>query len=91
MGSSSENQRWEEAKQLQSYINQQSDDYHYILAGDLNLYSPNEQAYKLLVDSMSVDLVDPMVHGYEMIIPTRSNSTINTNGPDWRRRINWWS
>lgn len=59
-GSSNENQRWEEAKQLQSYINQQSNDYHYILAGDLNLYSPNEQAYKLLVDSMSVDLVDPI-------------------------------
>ena len=59
-GSSNENQRWEEAKQLQFYINQQPSDYHYILAGDLNLYSPNERAYKLLLDSISVDLVDPI-------------------------------
>ena len=59
-GSSNANQRWEEAKQLQSYIKQQDKDYHYILAGDLNLYSPNERAYKLLVDSMSIDLQDPI-------------------------------
>ena len=57
-GSSNANQRWEEGKQLQSYIKQQDKDYHYILAGDLNLYSPNERAYQLLVDSMSIDLQD---------------------------------
>ena len=59
-GSANENRRWEEAKQLQNYISQQDNDYRYILAGDLNLYSPNERAYKLLVDSMSVDLEDPI-------------------------------
>ena len=59
-GSSNENRRWEEAKQLQYYISQKDKDFRYILAGDLNLYGPNERAYKLLVDSMSVDLDDPI-------------------------------
>ena len=59
-GSSNENRRWEEAKRLQYYIGQQDKDFRYILAGDLNLYGPNERAYKLLVDSMSVDLDDPV-------------------------------
>ena len=59
-GSTNESRRWEEVKQLQFYISQQNQDFRYILAGDLNLYSPNEQAYKLLVDSMSVDLEDPI-------------------------------
>ena len=59
-GSSNESRRWEEVKQLQFYISQQDKDFRYILAGDLNLYSPNEQAYKLLVDSMYVDLEDPI-------------------------------
>ena len=59
-GSDNADQRWEEAKQLQTYINQQDKDFHYILSGDLNLYSPNERAYKLLADSMSIDLEDPI-------------------------------
>ena len=59
-GSSNESRRWEEVKQLQFYISQQDQDFRYILAGDLNLYSPNEQAYKLLVDSMFIDLEDPI-------------------------------
>ena len=59
-GSSNENRRWEEAKQLQYYVSQQDKNFRYILAGDLNLYGPNERAYKLLLDSMSVDLDDPI-------------------------------
>ena len=35
-------------------------DYLYILAGDFNVYGPDEPAYKLLVDSMSIDLEDPI-------------------------------
>jgi len=59
-GLSESEQRWEEAKELYKYVSQMNNDYHYILAGDFNVYGPNEPAYKLLVDSMTVDLEDPI-------------------------------
>lgn len=59
-GSYESEQRWKEAKELHKYISQMNSDYHYILAGDFNVYGPDEPAYKLLVDSMSIDLEDPI-------------------------------
>ena len=55
-------QRWLEAKELYKYISQMDSNYHYIMAGDFNVYGSDEPAYKLLVDSMSVDLEDPIGH-----------------------------
>ena len=55
-------QRWIEAKELYKYISQMDSSYHYILGGDFNVYGSDEPAYKLLVDSMTVDLEDPIGH-----------------------------
>ena len=52
--------RWGEAKRLQAFIAGQDSAYTYLLAGDLNLYHANEPAFLLLMDSMAVDLEDPM-------------------------------
>ena len=60
-GSYESEQRWKEAKELHKYISQMNSDYHYILAGDFNVYGPDEPAFKLLVDSMSIDLEDPII------------------------------
>ena len=55
-----ESQRWEEAKTLYDYVANQDSNFHYIMAGDFNLYDPSEPAYQLLTDSMTVDLEDPI-------------------------------
>ncbi|MDP6611384.1 MAG: T9SS type A sorting domain-containing protein [Candidatus Marinimicrobia bacterium] len=59
-GTSEANQRWEEAKELYKYVAQKDNNYHYITAGDFNVYGTDEPAYKLLTDSMTVDLEDPV-------------------------------
>lgn len=59
-GSSESYQRWEEAKELYKYVTQKDNTFHYILAGDFNMYGPHEPSYKLLTDSMTVDLDDPI-------------------------------
>lgn len=53
-----ESQRWTEAKELYKHVAQKDSNYHYILAGDFNMYDTDEPAYKLLTDSMTVDLED---------------------------------
>lgn len=55
-----EYRRWEEAKELYHYVSNQDSNFHYIMAGDFNLYDPSEPAYKLLTDSMKIDLEDPI-------------------------------
>ncbi len=55
-----EDQRWQEAKILYDYVAKQDSNFHYIMAGDFNMYDPSEPAYKLLTDSMTVDLEDPI-------------------------------
>ena len=55
-----EYQRWEEAKVLYDYVANQDSNFHYIMAGDFNVYDPSEPAYRLLTDSMTVDLEDPI-------------------------------
>ena len=52
--------RWAEARQLQAFIAGQDSTYTYLLAGDLNLYTASEAAFLLLMDSMAVDLEDPL-------------------------------
>jgi endonuclease/exonuclease/phosphatase family metal-dependent hydrolase len=59
-GTTNADQRWEEARRLADYIDQQGSDFQYIVGGDFNLYGPDEKAYKLLTDSMNIDLVDPV-------------------------------
>lgn len=55
-----EQSRWEECKQLQNYIATRPSDYNYIMCGDFNFYKSTEPGYQLLMDSMFVDLVDPI-------------------------------
>ncbi|GIT57409.1 MAG: hypothetical protein Ct9H300mP18_08380 [Candidatus Neomarinimicrobiota bacterium] len=57
-----------EAKELYKYITQMDSSYHYILGGDFNVYGSDEPAYKLFVDSMTVDLEDLLVIGLGMKI-----------------------
>ncbi len=59
-GASEATQRWEEAKELYKHVAQKDSSYHYIMAGDFNLYGTDEPAYLLLTDSMTVDLEDPV-------------------------------
>ncbi len=61
-GTSESEQRWEEAKELYKYVAQKDQNYHYIFGGDFNLYGTDEPAYKLLTDSMTVDLDDVVGH-----------------------------
>ncbi|MFQ6612641.1 MAG: endonuclease/exonuclease/phosphatase family protein [Fidelibacterota bacterium] len=59
-GTANADQRWEEAHRLADYIDQQGTDFQYIAGGDFNVYGPDEKAYKLLTDSLKIDLVDPI-------------------------------
>lgn len=52
--------RWEECKRLQAYIANRDSSYHYAFAGDFNFYSSTEDGYSLLMNSMSIDLEDPI-------------------------------
>ena len=61
-GTSESEQRWEEAKELYKHVAQKDQNYHYIFGGDFNLYDTEEPAYKLLTDSMTVDLEDVVGH-----------------------------
>ena len=81
-GSSEEYQRWEEAKELYRYVAQKDSDYHYIFAGDFNLYGTDEKTYKLLTDSMTVDLEDvvgPWVRNESAHISKFTQSTRTDN------------
>ena len=49
-----------ECSRLANYIAQQDSNYYYAFAGDFNIYRASEAAYKLLLDSMAVDLEDPL-------------------------------
>ena len=49
-----------ECSWLANYIAQQDSNYYYAFAGDFNIYRASEAAYKLLLDSMAVDLEDPL-------------------------------
>lgn len=59
-GSEYESQRWLEAKELAKYIAGKDDNYYYMMGGDFNVYGPDEMPYKLLTDSLQVDLEDPL-------------------------------
>lgn len=52
--------RLEECKRLKAYIANQDSNYHYAFAGDFNFYDAAEAGYSLLMDSMAVDLEDPI-------------------------------
>lgn len=58
--SDEETRRWKEVKEFQKYIDTLSVDYPLIFVGDLNLYTAEEPAYKLLLDSMRIKLYDPL-------------------------------
>ncbi|MCH7529130.1 MAG: T9SS type A sorting domain-containing protein, partial [Candidatus Marinimicrobia bacterium] len=53
-------QRHREGSRLADYIAQQDSNYYYAFAGDFNIYRASEAVYKLLLDSMAVDLEDPL-------------------------------
>lgn len=55
-----EDRRYQETLQLARYIANQDSTYYYALAGDFNLYGGSEPAYNLMLDSMAVDLEDPI-------------------------------
>lgn len=59
-GTENEQKRWLETKQLQNYIADQSVDFQYIFCGDFNFYSADEPGYSLLMDSLNIDLEDPI-------------------------------
>jgi endonuclease/exonuclease/phosphatase family metal-dependent hydrolase len=52
--------RWLECKNLQAHISSRDSNYHYAVAGDFNFYTADEPGYRLLTDSMAVDLADPI-------------------------------
>ena len=60
MGPDYAHRRWLEVARLQAYIAGQDSTYHYGFAGDFNFYDHAEPGYTLLMDSMSVDLIDPL-------------------------------
>ena len=53
-------QRHREGSRLADYIAQQDSNYYYAFAGDFNIYRASEAVYKLLLDSLAVDLEDPL-------------------------------
>ncbi len=59
-GTDNEVKRHAEALKLADYIANQDSNYYYAFAGDFNIYSASEASYKLLLDSMAVDLEDPL-------------------------------
>lgn len=52
--------RWAMVKQVQTHITNQDTNYYYAFAGDFNFYKSSEPGYTLLMDSMSIDLEDPL-------------------------------
>ena len=58
-GSYESEQRWKEAKELHKYISQMNSDYHYILAGDFNVYGPGE-AHKGRMASVVCHFLDQL-------------------------------
>ncbi|MBL7136125.1 MAG: T9SS type A sorting domain-containing protein [Candidatus Marinimicrobia bacterium] len=59
-GSEEENRRYIEVLKLKEHADYHYLETHYIVAGDLNVYNANEPAYKVLIDSMAIDLFDPI-------------------------------
>jgi len=59
-GSTDKKRRWLEVKEYQKFVDTLSCDYPLIFVGDLNLYTAEEPAYKLLLDSLRVKLQDPL-------------------------------
>ncbi|MEE9466025.1 MAG: endonuclease/exonuclease/phosphatase family protein [Candidatus Neomarinimicrobiota bacterium] len=53
-------QRHRECCRLADFIAQQDSNYYYAFAGDFNFYGASEAGYKLLLDSLAVDLEDPI-------------------------------
>jgi endonuclease/exonuclease/phosphatase family metal-dependent hydrolase len=54
------NRRYQETLKLAQYIANQDSNYFYAFAGDFNFYGAGEPGYKLLLDSLAVDLEDPL-------------------------------
>ena len=59
-GSDEEYRRYIEVLKLKEHADYHYPETHYIVAGDLNVYNANEPAYKVLMDSMAIDLFDPI-------------------------------
>ena len=54
------NRRYLETLELKEHADNNYPGTHYIVAGDFNVYDSNEPAYKVLIDSMAIDLFDPL-------------------------------
>jgi len=59
-GEEQKEQRYREIKNFQKYVSKLDKDYPIIFAGDLNVYTSREKAYQVLIDSISIDLDDPL-------------------------------
>ncbi len=55
-----DDRRYQETLKLAQYIANQDSNYYYAFAGDFNFYGAGEAGYKLLLDSLAVDLEDPL-------------------------------
>ena len=65
----------------------QDSNYYYAFAGDFNLYDGNEPAYNMMLDSMAVDLEDPINrrgewHDRSSFADVHTQSTRTTQLPD---------
>lgn len=58
-GSSEQNLRAQQVQQLMDFISLRPSDRNHIVCGDLNVYSSNEPAYQLLINS-GIGLIDPI-------------------------------
>lgn len=52
--------RYLETLELKEHADNNYPGTHYIVAGDFNVYDSNEPAYMVLMDSMAIDLFDPL-------------------------------
>lgn len=58
-GSAEQNERAQQAQEIANFIQQRPSNRHHLVCGDLNVYTSNEQAYQIFLNS-GVGLVDPI-------------------------------
>ncbi len=59
-GSTNENRRYLDVLDLKEHADNLPLGYHFIVAGDFNVYYSNEPAYQVLMNDFTIDLYDPI-------------------------------
>ncbi|MFK7946157.1 MAG: lamin tail domain-containing protein [Saprospiraceae bacterium] len=59
-GSVEATKRWKQAKIFKDYIDAKPTDRNRIFAGDFNIYDSNEPSYKMLLDTGTYKMIDPI-------------------------------